>query len=269
MFEQLSELNPITLALIATGFTWIMTAIGASSVFFVKRLSRKVIHLMLGFAGGEMLAAAFFSLLNHSVEMVNELGDMTIIDVAIGFLLGGLFVWSLEHIMPMIHRRLRKNHKEFIPANVRAQMVVADIFVYYLPEGLALGVAFGALFHHFEFITLASGIGLMVGLGTQNVIEASAVTVPLKRLGMTKKQSFLYGVLSGIVQPIAGLIGALLVMLDHHILPSAFAFAAGALIYGVVEELLPEAFKDDHKIISTGALMVGFTAMMVIKVFIK
>lgn len=267
--ERLLDLNPILLAFIATMITWFLTFIGATSAFYINKIRRRSLHIMLGFAAGEMLSASFWSLLNHSIEMTYQLGDMSIASVAIGFLLGGLFIWSLEHIMPWVHRKIEERHHEEITPEVRAQLFVSDILVHYLPEGLALGIAFGALYHNFEFITIAGAIGLMIGLGSQNIIEAAAMAVPIKRLGISKMQSFKYVVISGVVQPIAGIIGALIVMIDYHVLAFSLSFAAGAMIYGVVEELLPEAFKDDDRVAATISLMVGFTVMMLIKVTIE
>lgn len=267
MMQTLEQMNPILLAFIATMFTWLLTAIGSSSVFFVKRIPRKVLHVMLGFAAGEMLAASFWSLLNHAIMITSEMSQFSLISVADGFLLGAAFIWLLEKMMPKIHRMFRKNYEDKITnPKTRARMLSLDIIVHYLPEGLAVGIAFGALVFHYEFINIYGALGLVIGLGTQNIVEAAAVSVPLRRVGMSKWQSFYYGVISGIIQPIAGVLGAWIVIHNVKVLPFALAFAAGAMIYAVIEELLPEAMKDEDLRIATAATMIGFTVMMVFKV---
>lgn len=263
MLNWIKDFPPVTQAFLATMFTWAVTALGASAVFFFKSFNRKVLDVMLGFAAGVMIAASFWSLLAPAIEMSEAQGGIPWLTAASGFLAGGFFLFMLDKILPHIHPLMPKNTKEGLPTQWhRSILLVLAITLHNIPEGLAVGVAFGALAHDLPSASLAGAIALATGIGLQNFPEGTAVAVPLRREGMSRLKSFWYGQLSGVVEPIAGVLGALLVIHVAPVLPFALAFAAGAMIFVVVEELIPEAHQGGHGDLATAGALIGFTVMM-------
>jgi ZIP family zinc transporter len=267
MADSLAQISPVLQALIATIFTWGVTALGAAGVFLKKNLSRKLLDGMLGFAAGVMIAASFWSLLAPAIEMSVAEGVPGWLPAAIGFLLGGGFLWGIDKILPHLHIGLPMTQAEGIKTNLdRSILLVLAISLHNIPEGLAVGVAFGAAAAGVPQATLASAIALAIGIGLQNFPEGLAVSAPLRRNGLSQWRSFWYGQLSAIVEPIGGVLGAAAVLFIRPLLPYALAFAAGAMIFVVAEELIPESQQGDYGDISTLGLMVGFTVMMILDV---
>lgn len=271
MIQWMSQFGAVQMALIATCFTWGVTALGASLVFFFKTINKKVLNGMLGFAAGVMIAASFWSLLAPGIEMAEELGQVAYVTAVVGFLLGGGFLFTVDKILPHLHLGLKTSQAEGIKTNwQRSILLVLAITLHNIPEGLAVGVAFGAVAAGTgTSATLAGAMALAIGIGLQNFPEGAAVSVPLRREGFSRKKAFLYGQASGIVEPIAGVIGAYAVIKIQPILPYALAFAAGAMIYVVIEELIPEAQREEggsKTDIATIGAMLGFAVMMVLDV---
>lgn len=265
MLEFLAKQTPVIQTLIGTLFTWFLTALGASIVFFFKKLNRKVLDAMLGFAAGVMIAASFFSLIAPAVEMTEAAGQPSWLIAGIGFALGCVFLFAADKILPHIHMLGKKEHREGIKTNwKRSVLLVSAITLHNIPEGLAVGVAFGAVAAGFPGATLAGAMALALGIGIQNFPEGAAVSIPLRREGLSRKRSFFWGQLSGIVEPIAGVLGALAVLVFRPILPYALCFAAGAMIYVVAEELIPESHSDRKSHIATIGVVIGFTVMMML-----
>jgi ZIP family zinc transporter len=268
MYQWFINLNPVLQALMATLFTWFVTMLGAAMVFFFKTINRRVLDTMLGFAAGVMIAASFRSLLAPAIEMAET--DASIaswIPAVAGFLLGGLFLWVVDKFLPHLHIGMPVSEAEGIKTTwQRSILLVMAITLHNIPEGLAVGVAFGALAAGLPAASLAGAVALAIGIGLQNFPEGAAVSIPLRREGISRIKSFWYGQLSGVVEPIAGVLGAAAVIFIRPILPYALAFAAGAMIYVVVEELIPEAQmnKDVHS--STVGAMLGFALMMTLDV---
>lgn len=267
MKEFFLNQHPIIQALLATTFTWGLTALGAAAVFFFKTLNRRVLDGMLGFTGGVMIAASFWSLLSPAIEM-SENGPLpSWLPPAIGFLLGGGVIWGLDKILPHLHIGYPKTEAEGIQTTWhRTTLVVLAITLHNFPEGLAIGVAFGALAADLPSANLSGAIALTMGIGLQNFPEGFAVAMPLRRAGVSRLKSFWYGQLSAVVEPVAGVMGAVIVVYTTAILPYALAFAAGAMIYVVVEEVIPEAQYEGNADLSTLGLMLGFTIMMALDV---
>jgi ZIP family zinc transporter len=252
---------------VGTLFTWGVTALGASAVFFFKSINRRVLNSMLGFAAGVMIAASFWSLLAPAIEMAAESDLPAWLPAVIGFLLGGAFLWGVDRVLPHLHIGLPIDQAEGIKTSwQRSILLVLAITLHNIPEGLAVGVAFGAVAANLPSASLAGAIALAIGIGLQNFPEGAAVSIPLRREGMSRARSFLYGQASGIVEPIAGVLGAALVLLMRPILPYALAFAAGAMIYVVVEELIPESQQGMETHSSTLGAMLGFALMMLLDV---
>ncbi|MBN1781314.1 ZIP family metal transporter [bacterium] len=266
--EKFATLNPILQALLATCFTWAVTALGAALVFFFKTIQRKVLDGMLGFAAGVMIAASYWSLLAPAIEMAeNNLTYAPWIPATGGFLLGGLFLFSVDKLLPHLHPGMKTGDAEGIHTSWRRSvLLVLAITLHNIPEGLAVGVAFGALAAKLPSATLAGAVALAVGIGIQNFPEGTAVSVPLRREGMSRGRAFWYGQLSGLVEPVAGVGGALAVIMMRPILPYALAFAAGAMIYVVVEELIPTSQEEKHSDVATIGAMAGFALMMTLDV---
>ncbi len=265
--NDLLKYNPILLALFATLFTWGVTALGASLVFFFKTINKKVLNAMLGFAAGVMIAASFWSLLKPAIEMAEENGSIPWVPALVGFLSGGAFLLLIDKILPHLHQGLSIDKAEGIKTSwQRSVLLVLAITLHNIPEGLAVGVAFGALAHNPDAGVLAGAVALAIGIGLQNFPEGAAVSIPLRREGLSRFKSFMYGQMSGIVEPIAGVIGAALVLLITPLLPYALAFAAGAMIFVVVEELIPESQSGNETDMSSIGAMVGFATMMVLDV---
>ncbi|MBU5675518.1 ZIP family metal transporter [Alkaliphilus sp. MSJ-5] len=267
MLDWLNNFDPSIQALIATLFTWGLTALGASLVFFFKNISKKVLNAMLGFAAGVMIAASFWSLLSPAIEMAEEAGIPSWIPAAIGFLAGGAFLYGVDKLLPHLHRNQPIEEAEGIKTSwQRSILLVLAITLHNIPEGLAVGVAFGAVAANLPSASLAGAVALAIGIGIQNFPEGAAVSIPLRREGFSRFKSFFYGQASGIVEPISGVLGAILVVAMRPILPYALSFAAGAMIYVVVEELIPESQLDSNTDISTIGIMLGFTVMMILDV---
>lgn len=266
-FEDLLEVNPILLAFFATMFTWGVTALGAALVFFFKNLDKRALNLMLGFAAGVMIAASFWSLLAPSIAMAEERGEIGWIPAVVGFLAGGAFLFIMDKVLPHVHLSKKTEEAEGIKTSWhRSVLLVLSITLHNIPEGLAVGVAFGALFQNPSVEVLTTAIALAVGIGIQNFPEGAAVSIPLRREGFSRWRAFKYGQFSGMVEPIAGVLGAILVIYVSPILPYALAFAAGAMIFVVVEELIPESQNGDETDLSTVGTMIGFAAMMFLDV---
>jgi len=267
MVAWFTGLNPVVQALIATLFTWSVTALGAAFVFFFKSINRKVLDGMLGFAAGVMIAASYWSLLAPAIEMAEEGSLPAWVPATTGFLMGGFFLWSIDKILPHLHLGFPRQEAEGIKTSWhRSVLLVLAITLHNIPEGLAVGVAFGALASDLPSATLGGAIALALGIGIQNFPEGTAVAVPLRREGFTRLRSFWYGQLSGFVEPIAGVLGAIAVIFIKPILPYALAFAAGAMIYVVVEELIPESQLEKNTDIATLGAMGGFAVMMTLDV---
>ena len=267
MINWFLELSPVMQALLATLFTWFVTALGAAMVFFFKEINKKVLNGMLGFAAGVMIAASFWSLLSPAIELAEESGSTPWVPAVIGFLTGGLFLWLVDQFLPHLHLGLPMSEAEGVHTSWRRSvLLVMAITLHNIPEGLAVGVAFGAVAAGIPAASMAGAIALAIGIGIQNFPEGAAVSVPLRREGFSRTKSFMYGQASGLVEPIAGVIGAAAVLLMRPILPYALSFAAGAMIYVVVEELIPESQQDKNTDIATIGAMIGFAVMMVLDV---
>ncbi len=267
MYDYFVHLNPIYQALLATLFTWFVTALGASGVFFLKDVSQKVLDSMLGFAAGVMIAASYWSLLAPAIEMSENLSVPIWFPACIGFLSGGVVLYITDKLLPHLHLYLPTEQSEGIKTNwQRSILLVLAITLHNIPEGLAVGVAFGAAALNFPSASLGGAIALAIGIGIQNFPEGFAVSGPLRREGMSRFKCFWYGQLSGVVEPIAGILGAALVIIAEPILPYALSFAAGAMIFVVIEELIPESQHGGNTDIATVATMIGFTLMMALDV---
>jgi ZIP family zinc transporter len=265
--DFLLDYNPVLLALFATLFTWGFTALGSSLVFFFKSINQKVLNSMLGFAAGVMIAASFWSLLKPAIEMADENGSIPWVPAVVGFLCGGAFLLLIDKILPHLHMGLSTDKAEGIKTSwQRSVLLVLAITLHNIPEGLAIGVAFGALANNPDAGMLAGAVALAIGIGLQNFPEGAAVSIPLRREGFSRLKAFNYGQLSGIVEPISGVIGAYLVLSITPLLPYALSFAAGAMIFVVVEELIPESQSGNETDFSTIGAMLGFATMMMLDV---
>ena len=266
-FESLS---PIVQALLAGCFTWGITAAGAALVFFTTSVHRKLLDAMMGFAAGVMIAASFWSLLVPSLEMANAQGITEWVPALIGFLLGGIFLRAADALIPHLHPGMDPDEAEGLPSSWRrTTLLVSAITLHNIPEGLAVGVSFGAAAIELDVATggtLAAAVALALGIGMQNFPEGIAVSMPLRGEGMGVFKSFWYGQLSGIVEPISAAIGAAAVLAVRPMLPYALAFAAGAMIFVVVEELIPDSQQHGNTDLATLGAMVGFSVMMVLDV---
>jgi len=260
--------TPVMQALIGTLFTWFVTALGASMVFFFKTLNRKLLDLMLGFAAGVMIAASFWSLLAPAIEMAENTSKAPAwVPATVGFLLGGVFLRIADRIIPHVHRGLKVDEAEGIKTNwQRSVLLVLAITLHNIPEGLAVGVAFGAAAYGMDNASIAAAMALALGIGIQNFPEGAAVSIPLRREGLSRMRSFVYGQASGIVEPIAGVLGAMLVLSMRQILPYALSFAAGAMIFVVAEELIPESQQGGNTDRATMGVLLGFAVMMTLDV---
>lgn len=269
MIELLAPFHPAVQALFATLFTWGVTALGAALVFFFKNVNQRVLDAMMGFAAGVMIAASFWSLLAPAIEMSREsvpwLPEWG--PAVIGFMGGGFFLAMVDKIMPHLHPSLALEQAEGMPTKWRRSvLLVLAITLHNIPEGLAVGVAFGAVAHGLPSATLGAAVALAIGIGLQNFPEGTAVSVPLRREGMSRGKAFWYGQLSGIVEPVFGVLGAVAVMTMKPVLPFALSFAAGAMIFVVVEELIPESQRAGNTDLATLFTLLGFSVMMVLDV---
>lgn len=267
MIDFVRNLHPVIQALLATCFTWLVTALGAASVFLAKDISRKILDGMLGFAGGVMIAASYWSLLAPAIEMSEGKSIPAWFPAAAGFLIGGLFLGGIDKILPHLHIGYPIEEAEGIRTTwQRSVLLILAITLHNIPEGLAVGVAFGAVAAHFPAATLPAAVALAIGIGIQNFPEGLAVSMPLRREGMSRLKSFWYGQLSGTVEPIAGVIGAAAVIFSRPILPYALGVAAGAMIFVVVEEVIPESQRGGNTDLATMGAMIGFVVMMLLDV---
>jgi ZIP family zinc transporter len=267
LVEVVAGFHPVLQALLATMFTWGVTALGAASVFATRSVSRKVLDLLLGFAAGVMVAASYWSLLAPSIEMSEGMRVPAWLPAVVGFLLGAAFLRLIDLILPHLHLNAPIENAEGIKTTwERTLLLILAITLHNFPEGLAVGVAFGAAASGIPSATLAGAVALAIGIGLQNFPEGIAVAMPLRREGMKPFRSFVYGQASAIVEPIAGVTGAAAVLLMRPLLPYALAFAAGAMIFVVIEEVIPEAHCNGHGDIATAGAIIGFTVMMLLDV---
>ncbi len=260
MVSLLANMDYTLMAFLATIFTWSITALGASIVFAFRKINKNIMDAMLGFSAGVMIAASFWSLLSPAIDMAISLNMIAWLVAFLGFFTGGLLLFIGDKIFDKL---LKKENKNKIK---RSLMLIFSITLHNIPEGLAVGVAFGSLAYGINGATLSSAIMLAIGIGLQNFPEGTAVSVPLLREGFSKKKAFFYGQLSGLVEPIAGVIGALLVIKVRTILPFLLAFAAGAMIYVVVQELIPESQTNKKKDLMALFTMIGFSIMMILDI---
>ena len=268
MPEWFLELSPIEQAFLATCFTWFVTAFGAAFVFFFRSIDQRVLDGMLGFAAGVMLAASYWSLLAPSIEISRSFGGVPPwAPAVVGFLLGGALIRLIDLVLPHLHLGLPAEEAEGVHTGWRRSiLLVLAITLHNFPEGLAVGVAFGAAAAGYPAATLAGAVTLAIGIGLQNFPEGTSVAVPLRREGMSRLRSFWYGQLSAVIEPVGGVLGAALVLVMLPILPYALAFAAGAMVFVVAEELIPESQTGKHADIATLGLMLGFALMMMLDV---
>lgn len=265
--EALSlQIGPVYSALIATTCTWLLTALGASMILFFKSFHRGVLDGLLGFTGGVMMAASFWSLLAPALEMSESMFPTYFwLPVALGFAFGALFLFLLDKLLPHLHINFPSNESEGVNTKWhKTTLLVLAITLHNIPEGLAVGVIFGAASLGIEGAHTSGAIALAIGIGLQNLPEGLAVAVPLRRMGMSRVKSLWYGQLSALVEPIAGVFGAVMVVYIQPILPFTMAFAAGAMIYIVVEEVIPETQKDKYTDIAVMSFIVGFLLMMIL-----
>jgi ZIP family zinc transporter len=262
-----AELDPILQAFLATCFTWFVTALGAATVFIFTSLNRKILDGMLGFAAGVMIAASFWSLLAPAIEMGEDFSFPSWIPATVGFLAGGVCLWGIDKILPHLHFGLPMKEAEGVKTSwQKVVLLIMAITLHNFPEGLAVGVAFGAVAANLPSATLAGATALALGIAIQNFPEGAAVSFPLRREGVSRFKSFWYGQLSAVVEPIAGVLGVLAVTLMRPILPFALAFAAGAMIFVVVEDLIPESQMAKNTDVATVGAMLGFAIMMTLDV---
>jgi len=266
--EFFTGIGPVYAALIATTFTWLVTAAGASLVFFFKTLNRGVLDPMLGFTGGVMVAASFWSLLNPAIEISERLyPNMKWMPAAVGFFLGAMFIYVLDKFTPHLHINFGEHETEGTKTQWhKTTLLILAITLHNIPEGLAVGVLFGAAAEGMPEASIAGAVALALGIGIQNFPEGIAVAMPLRRHGVSRRRSFWFGQLSAIVEPVAGVFGALAVIYMQPLLPFALAFAAGAMIYVVVEEVIPETQRDKFTDRSVLGFIGGFLVMMILDV---
>jgi len=265
IIDYFESIDPILAALYATLFTWFLTALGASFVFFFKNMNRVVLDGMLGFTGGVMIAASFWSLLAPAIEMSKGEGFVKVVPAAVGFAMGALFIFGLDKILPHLHINFKETEGIKSPWQ-RTTLLVLAITLHNIPEGLAVGVLFGGVAAGIPEASIAGAVTLAIGIGIQNFPEGIAVSMPLRRMGMSRWKSFMYGQSSALVEPIAGVLGAVAVTFFTPLLPYALAFAAGAMIFVVVEEVIPETQQDKNTDIATLGLIGGFIVMMTLDV---
>ena len=265
IIDYFTSIDPILAALYASLFTWFLTALGASFVFMFKTMNRTVLDGMLGFTGGVMVAASFWSLLAPAIEMIGGEGFAKVIPAAAGFFLGALFIFGIDKVLPHLHINFKVSEGVKSPWQ-RTTLLVLAITLHNIPEGLAVGVLFGGVAAGIPEASIVGAVTLAIGIGIQNFPEGIAVAMPLRRMGMSRWKSFMYGQSSAMVEPIAAVLGAFAVTFFTPILPYALAFAAGAMIFVVVEEVIPETQQDKNTDIATLGFVGGFIVMMVLDV---
>jgi ZIP family zinc transporter len=267
MFEWFAQLSPVFQALLAGIFTWGLTSIGAATVFLAREVKRRVLDIMLGFAAGVMIAASFFSLLLPAIELSGGLVVPEWVPASVGFILGGLLLAGIDRVLPHLHLGFPEREAEGIRTSwERSVLLVLAITLHNIPEGLAVGVAFGALAAGYPEASLGAAVALAIGIGIQNFPEGIAVAMPLRGEGFSVLRSFWYGQISGIVEPAAAVLGAAAVIIARPVLPYALAFAAGAMIFVVVEEVVPESQIHGNADAATMGAMLGFVVMMILDV---
>lgn len=275
MWEWFVGLSPTIQTLLATLFTWGMTALGAALVFTTKQVNQKVMDGMLAFAGGVMIAASFWSLLSPAIEMAEDGPVPAWVPAAVGFMLGGIALWGVDKILPHLHPTSdqtgsttgKRGAEGIKPESLRrSTLLVLAITLHNIPEGFAVGVAFGTLSQASDMSQLAGAVSLAIGMGLQNFPEGTSVSMPLRREGMSRGKAFWYGQLSGFVEPISALLGLWLVSVVQPLLPYALAFAAGAMIFVTAEEVIPSSQENENGDLAAMWLMVGFTVMMILDV---
>ena len=253
-------LNPLLLAFMAGLFTWVMTSAGAALVFLFKEINKNILNIMLGFAAGVMVAASFWSLLLPATEIAKEENMVEWMPVIIGFAAGGAFLILMDKVLPHLHPNSKDGSPEGMPSNLRKSiLLVFAITLHNIPEGFAVGVAFGAMAN--EGVTFAAAIAVALGIGIQNLPEGAAVSIPLRKEGYSRRKSFMIGQLSGAAEPVAALLGAYFAINMAYLLPYTLSFAACAMIYVVVEELIPESQSEEHSHGATIGSMSGFLLM--------
>ncbi|MBN2308034.1 MAG: ZIP family metal transporter [Candidatus Hydrogenedentes bacterium] len=265
--DAFTSLHPVIQALLATLFTWLLTALGATPVFLTREINPKIMDGALGMAAGVMIAASFWSLLAPAIALSEEMGSSKWAPAVIGFLAGGGCLMLIDKILPHLHPNLAMKDAEGIHTSwQRSTLLILAITLHNFPEGLAVGVAFGAAAAGIPGATVAAAMALALGIGLQNFPEGTAVAMPLRREGLSRMRCFMYGQLSGVVEPVAGVLGAAVVILMRPVLPYALAFAAGAMIFVVAEELIPEAQRRGDTDIPTIGVLAGFALMMALDV---
>ena len=266
MIDFITNLNPVIQAFLATLFTYGVTVLGSALVFLFKKVNKSVMDAMLGFAAGVMIAASFWSLLNPAIEMADSLGMVSWLVAFLGFFSGGLLLYFSDITFNYLNDVLSKKETFKDNSFKRCLMLIISITMHNIPEGLAVGVAFGSVFYGLTGATFSSACLLALGIGLQNFPEGTAVAVPLRREGMSRRKAFFYGQLSGIVEPVAGVLSALLVLKVRYLLPFLLSFAAGAMIYVVVQELIPESQRNEKKNLIALFTLIGFSLMMILDV---
>jgi len=265
IIDYFESIDPILAAFYATLFTWGLTAAGAALVFLFKGMNRAVLDGMLGFTGGVMVAASFWSLLAPGIEMSPGEGFVKVIPAAVGFAMGAIFLYGLDKILPHLHINFKESEGIKTPWH-RTTLLTLAITLHNIPEGLAVGVLFGGVAAGFDGATIGGAVALALGIGLQNFPEGFAVAMPLRRQGLSRTKSFMYGQASAIVEPFAAVLGAWAVITFEPILPYALSFAAGAMIFVVVEEVIPETQQDKYTDIATLGFIGGFIIMMTLDV---
>lgn len=255
------EMNVILQAFLAATFTFLITSLGSALVFCFKKINKNISDIILGISAGIMLAASYFSLLNPAIESAKTLSNCAALVVAFGFFLGGLLLFTTDKIFSKIMKKKKKKEN-----SKKIFLLVSSITIHNIPEGLSIGVAFGSVFYGLPGATTLAALGLALGIGLQNFPEGCAVSLPLRQAGMSRMKAFLIGALSGLVEPIAAVIGAILVLKVQFVMPILLSFAAGAMIYVIVEELIPESQQNSNQDIVTLYTLVGFIIMMILDV---
>lgn len=261
IIQYFTEINPVLAAFYASVFTWLVTALGASFVFFFKTMNRNFLDAMLGFTGGVMVAASIWSLLIPAIDMSEGEGFTQVLPAIVGFLLGAGFLFALDKLLPHFHVNFKQVEGVKSPWQKTTLLVLA-ITLHNIPEGLAVGVLFGAVAAGIPDASIGGAVALALGIGLQNFPEGIAVSMPLRGMGISRRKSFYYGQLSAVVEPMAAVLGAVAVGFFTPILPYALAFAAGAMIFVVVEEVIPEAQQNKNSDLATLGFIGGFIVMM-------
>jgi len=251
------NINSTLYAFYGTLFTFFLTVLGSSMVFFFKKINKNIMDATLGLAAGIMMSASFWSLLNPAIDNAKELKQTPWLILSIGFLLGGIFIFIAD-------KYFQKRFKKTKASNKRLFLLVTSITMHNIPEGLAVGIAFGSINYHIAGATLTSAIILAIGIGIQNFPEGSAISLPLRREGYTRFKAFLYGSLSAIVEPISGILGAIITLKIRTLMPILLSFAAGAMIYVIVQELIPESQSNKNKSLMALFTLIGFILMMIL-----